>query len=145
MPAGMHPHEMCVPPPEAGPSTPAPAAPQCPVGVKLALVDEEPLDSAPFTRVGDDGACCYTVASKRACRTDMWEDEHGDCQYPERGRPLREAGAVVVAPTTHRDGWRDAIPAFAGVDAEARAYAAGAWSRDAAAAHASGPACGPLA
>lgn len=137
MPANLHPHEMCVPPPEAGPSAPAAAAPQCPVGMKLALVDDEPLDNAPFASVGDDGSCCYTVASTRLCPTDMYEDDHGDCQYPERGRPLREGGAVVVAPTTRRDGWRDATPALAGIDAAARAYAAGAWSREAAAEHAS--------
>jgi hypothetical protein len=138
LPAGKFEHEQCVPPPDAGASMPAKGASQCPAGMKLKIEDEEPLDDAPFKRVDDDGDCCYTVASRRKCPMDMFQDDSGQCRHPERGRPLRENGVAIVAPTTRRDGWRDATADGLGhLDPEARAYAAGAWSREGAAEHAS--------
>jgi hypothetical protein len=68
----------------------------------------------------------------------MFETPNNGCELPSPGgRPLREGGELVVAPTAQRDGWSVRARAIAELSAAERAYAAGAWSRDAAYEHAS--------
>src|SRR5205823_4927788 len=136
--AGMHEYEECLPQP-ASASHPAAGAPKCPAAMHMRLWYPEggvdPLDDAPFSRASED-ACCYMVASLHNCPPNTFETPQG-CQQPNPGgRPLREAGAVVVAPTRARTGWSAPI-SVDGLSPAARAYAAAAWAREAAFEHAS--------
>lgn len=136
----LHEYEECWPSPETT-AFPAPSAKQCPVALRTRLFYPygvvDPLDDAPFTRAIED-QCCYSVASLHRCPPNTFETENGGCEEPSPGgRPLREAGNVVVAPTRVREGWHAPIVVEHGWSAAARAYASVAWAREAAFEHAS--------
>lgn len=136
LPKGAHVYELCLPDPESS-KFPAPGAPQCAVALRTRhwypYGATDPLDDAPFVRAFD-GHCCYDVASFHRCPPNTFETENGGCEEPSPGgRPLREDGAIVVAPTRARDGWYARVE----IDATVRARAAAAWAREAAFEHAS--------
>ena len=138
VPAGMHVYEECLPKP-ASASHPAAGAPGCPVAMHMRVWypegDVDPLDDAPFARE-IEGSCCYAIASAHRCPPNTFETKDG-CEEPNPGgRPLREAGVAVVAPTRARDGWLIET-SIAGLSPAARAFAATSWAREAAFEHAS--------
>ena len=84
-------------------------APQCPAGVELSISHygaRHGFDNAPIKRATDT-ECCYQVLEP--CTGSRTELPDGQCVYPTRGRPLRENGVAVVAETTARPGWSEAI------------------------------------
>ncbi|MBC8069306.1 MAG: hypothetical protein IAG13_13305, partial [Deltaproteobacteria bacterium] len=100
-----HEYELCLPAPETT-AFPAATASHCPIALRTRHFYpygvEDPLDDAPFTRADDD-QCCYSVATLHRCPPNTFETEDGGCESPSPGgRPLREAGSVVVAPTRAR-------------------------------------------
>ena len=138
LPAGMHAFEDCLPKPVRA-SHPAAGAPGCPAAMHVRLWypygDVDPFDAAPFERATAN-ECCYMVATTHRCPPNTFE-EGNECKEPSPGgRPLREDGVAVVAPTHARDGWT--TPAtVSGLSPAARAFAASAWAREAAFEHAS--------
>lgn len=142
LPAGATEHELCLPAPDTT-SFPTPKSTRCPAALRTRHFypygKPDPLDDAPLVRAIDD-ECCYSVATLHRCPPNTFETEDGGCEMPNPGgRPLREAGAIVVAPTRERDGWHAPIATTDDVarsDA-ARAYAAAGWAREAAFEHAS--------
>lgn len=140
VPAGMKEYEECWPAPEQT-AYPAPGAPRCPIALRTRLwfpdgaVD--PLDDAPFTRATDGDYCCYKVASLHECPPNTFKTERG-CEQPNPGgRPLRDVDGVVTAAARSTSTWLTSTRPSAELSPEARAYAAAAWTREAAYEHAS--------
>ncbi len=139
LPAGTREYELCVPTP-VGTKFPATPAKRCPAALRTRHVFPEgtidPFDDAPFSRE-TDSECCYAVASKRACPPNTFQTKDG-CQQPSPGgRPLRDAGGFVVAPSRTRTDWSRAIDLAGRWSPETCAHAAAAWAREAAFEHAS--------
>ena len=142
LPVGATEHEMCLPAPLTT-SFPTAKSQRCPAALRtrhLYLYEpEDPLDDAPFVRATDD-ECCYSVATLHRCPPNTIETEAGGCEMPSPGgRPLRDGGAIVTAPTRARDGWQTSIAASdcTARSAATRAWAAAAWTREAAGEHGS--------
>jgi hypothetical protein len=133
-------YELCVYAPVTT-AFPSSASKHCPVALRTRHFypegAEDPLDDAPFVRAEDD-QCCYSVATLHRCPPNTFEVENG-CEAPNPGgRPLRENGAIVIAPTRVGEGWHAALRGDAGESSvAARERAAVRWAREAAYEHAS--------
>ena len=135
IPQGRSTRLQCIPAP-AKTRHPSAAAPQCPAGVELPISHygaRDGFDNAPIKRATDT-ECCYEVLEP--CTGSRTELPDGQCVYPTRGRPLREGGVAVVAETTARPGWTEAITVGDCATGE-RQRAAEAWAREGALEHAS--------
>ncbi len=141
LPTGATEHELCLPAPEST-SFPTPKSQRCPAAVRTrhfySYGTPDPLDDAPFVR-DDEDECCYSVATLHRCPPNTFETEDGGCEQPSPGgRPLREGGAIVVAPTRERDGWNTPVAAMHAMRSPSvLAHAAAVWAREAAFEHAS--------
>lgn len=99
--------------------------------------DPSPRRAVRF-QSGNDERCCYAT-TRPACPPGSFRTDDGECHHHNRGRPFREAGRPLSAPTRKSEGWadRDAATGTEDLGPEVRASVAAAWSRNAAAEHAS--------
>lgn len=127
----------CVPSPQRGTSVPAEQGSKCPAGLRLKL--EAGVLEAPFASEQRASAqCCYRTSEPMPeCPPGAQIGPNGQCGSHARGRPIREAGAVVLAPFRTRHDWAMAGIALEDLDPTLRKTAALAWGADAAAEHAS--------
>lgn len=137
---------VCFDAPPGGTALPAPGDPACPAGVKLGVGPEDDVAPAlPSTSVRNATGgrmCCYAaLAPLPPCfEASVGEPCSGTPRQNAKGRPIREGGAPVVAPTIASRDWLTTPGPGLDVDALPRALRerlADAWTRDAAMEHAS--------
>lgn len=131
VPAGHEIDQTCIPALRTGTSVPAEGRSQCPAAIRL-------RGRAVRFDNGNKDLCCYAT-TRPACPPGAFRTGDGECHHHNRGRPFREEGRMIAAPTRTGEGWADdALTAPCdGVRAEVRASLAAEWAQNAAAEHAS--------